>query len=203
MCEQIFMLSTVFVTKFILQCNVQGMIMLTLTSTIHSWKSPQCAIGSQACEIPSKHQYGVLYLALALASVGLGGTRFTIASMGVDQFDKPNDQATFFNWYFITLYFTSVISSTVIIYILDNVSWDSGFGICAIANAMGLILFFVETTSIDQVTPRQVLLRALLMLWLPQFGKGRHCHQEILRVRIIIMETVCCKLALQQKVSGI
>ncbi|KAJ6986962.1 hypothetical protein NC653_020252 [Populus alba x Populus x berolinensis] len=31
-------------------------------------------------------------VALALASLGLGGTRFTTATMGADQFDQPNNQ---------------------------------------------------------------------------------------------------------------
>jgi peptide/histidine transporter 3/4 len=49
-------------------------------------------------------QNAVLCVAVALASLGLGGTRLTTATMGADQFDKPNNQVTFFSWYFLTLY---------------------------------------------------------------------------------------------------
>ena len=38
-------------------------------------------------------QNDVLDVALALASLGHGGTRFTTATMGAHQFDKPNNQS--------------------------------------------------------------------------------------------------------------
>ncbi|KAL7228749.1 hypothetical protein ACSBR2_007445 [Camellia fascicularis] len=90
---------------------------------------------------PSKLQYMVLYSALALSSIGLGGTRFTVATMGAEQFDKARDQGIFFNWYFITLYAATALCFTAIIYIQDNVSWGLGFGICVVANAIALALF--------------------------------------------------------------
>lgn len=117
--------------------------MLTLASTIHSLRPPTCVIGSLACEAPSKLQYAVLYLALALASLGVGGTRFTISTMGADQFNKPNEQGTFFSWYFFTLYLASAISLTAIIYVQDSVSWGLGFGIGVVANAIGLAVFLL------------------------------------------------------------
>jgi peptide/histidine transporter 3/4 len=46
---------------------------------------------------------------IALSSLGLGGTRFTIATMGADQFDQPNNQGTFFSWYFFALYLASAM----------------------------------------------------------------------------------------------
>ena len=60
-------------------------------------------------------------MTLGLALLGLGGTCFTIATKGVEQFDKPNDQGIFFNWYFFTLYIANAISFYVIVYIQDNV----------------------------------------------------------------------------------
>ena len=92
-------------------------------------------------------------MTLLLASLGLGGTRFTIATMGAGQFDKPNDQGTFFNWYFFTLYFASAISLTAIVYIQDNVSWGLGFGICVIANTISLVLFVLGKRFYCQVKP--------------------------------------------------
>ncbi|KAJ9159985.1 hypothetical protein P3X46_025430 [Hevea brasiliensis] len=132
--------SVVAVFAFI---SLLGVILLTLTSTIHSLRPPLCAVGSYACQTPSHLQYGVLYRALSLASLGVGGTRFTIATMGADQFDQPNHQAIFFNWYFLTLYLGSIISYTAIIYIQDNISWSLGFGICVIANAISLAVFLL------------------------------------------------------------
>ncbi|XP_022764297.1 protein NRT1/ PTR FAMILY 2.6-like [Durio zibethinus] len=98
-------------------------------------------MGSFQCSSPSKLQFAALYIALVLGSLGIGGTRFTIATMGADQFDKPKDQGIFFTWYVLALYVANSISLTAIVYIQDNVSWGLAFGICVVANAIALILF--------------------------------------------------------------
>jgi peptide/histidine transporter 3/4 len=61
--------------------------------------------------------------------------------MGANQFDKPKSQASFFNWYIFTLYSTTVVSLTVIVYVEDNVGWKWGFGIGVITNLIGLAIF--------------------------------------------------------------
>ena len=53
-----------------------------------------------------------------------------MATMGANQFDKPEDQGIFFNWYFFAVYVTALISATAIVYIEDSVSWGLGFGLC-------------------------------------------------------------------------
>ena len=128
--------------------------MFTLTATIQSLRPQGSAVASyDTCETPSNLQYLVLYMTLLLASLGLGGTRFTIATMGAGQFDKPDDQGTFFNWYFFSLYFASAISLTAIVYIQDNVSWGLGFGICVIANAISLVVFVLGKRFYRKVKP--------------------------------------------------
>ncbi|KAK9913324.1 hypothetical protein M0R45_037142 [Rubus argutus] len=135
--------------------SLLGMIMLTLIATIPTLRPSPCGIGSLiTCEAPSKFQYSVLYAALSLASLGLGGTLFTIATMGADQFKNPNDQGVFFNWYFLALYVANVFSFTAIIYIQDNVGWGLGFGICCIANGVGLGVFLLGKRFYRQVKPK-------------------------------------------------
>ncbi|XP_030931388.1 protein NRT1/ PTR FAMILY 2.6-like isoform X3 [Quercus lobata] len=130
------------------------MIMFTLTAVIHSLRPSQCVIGSYTCETPSNFQYAVIYMTLLLAALGVGGTRFTIATMGAEQFDKASDQGIFFNWYFLTLYIANAISFSAIVYIQDNVSWGLGFGICAIANVIGLAVFIMGKKFYCQVKPK-------------------------------------------------
>ncbi|CAB4301014.1 unnamed protein product [Prunus armeniaca] len=132
--------SVVSIFSFI---SLLGMIMLTLIATIHSLRPSSCPPGSLRCEGPSKFQHSVLYAALTLASLGLGGTRFTIATMGADQFRKPQDQGVFFNWYFMALYVAN-----------DNVGWGLGFGICFIANVIGLLVFLLGKRFYRQVKPK-------------------------------------------------
>ncbi|KAI5322195.1 hypothetical protein L3X38_031267 [Prunus dulcis] len=118
-----------------------GLVLLVLTATLDSLRPPSCDDGLSLCETPSESQFAVLYAGIALASIGLGGTRFTTATMGANQFDKPEEQGIFFNWFFFAMYTTSVISSTAIVYIEDNVSWGLGYGLCALVNLIGLLIF--------------------------------------------------------------
>ncbi|XP_004308814.1 PREDICTED: protein NRT1/ PTR FAMILY 2.7-like [Fragaria vesca subsp. vesca] len=135
--------------------SLLGVIMLTLIATIPSLRPSPCPIGSLiTCQAPSKLQYSALYVALSLASLGLGGTRFTIATMGADQFNNPTDQGVFFNWYFVALYMAIVFSGTAIVYIQDNVGWGLGFGICCIANGIGLGVFSLGKRFYKQVKPK-------------------------------------------------
>lgn len=100
-------------------------------------------MGSTLCKTPSNLQLAVLYSGIALATLGMGGTRFTLATMGANQFDKPQHRVTFFNWYFFAMYASSVISATAIVYMEDNISWKLGFWICVAANLVGLVIFLL------------------------------------------------------------
>ncbi|KAL5581169.1 hypothetical protein UlMin_013611 [Ulmus minor] len=135
-----------FSVYFVSSCiTLLGMILFTLTATIDSLRPPPCEKGSNLCKGPTRSQFAVLYATMALATVGLGGTRFTIATLGADQFDRPKNRDVFFNWWFFTMYTCSVIGLTVIVYVEDNVSWRWGFGICSIACFVGLIIFLSGT----------------------------------------------------------
>ncbi|KAA8549511.1 hypothetical protein F0562_001195 [Nyssa sinensis] len=107
--------SVISISSFI---SLLGIILLALTATVDSLRPPTCEIGSTFCtSTPSKFQFTVLYAGIALATIGIGGSRFTIATMGADQFHDPKDQAIFFNWFFVTMY-----SSTVPFLFWDDVS---------------------------------------------------------------------------------
>ncbi|KAJ8751285.1 hypothetical protein K2173_016466 [Erythroxylum novogranatense] len=101
---------------------------------------------------PSKFQIAVLFVAIAMAATGSGGTRFTIATMGADQFDRPEDQGRFLDWYFFTIYTSSVISATAIVYIEESVSWGLGF---VAANFIGLVIFLSGTHFYQRDKPRE------------------------------------------------
>ncbi|WMV56367.1 hypothetical protein MTR67_049752 [Solanum verrucosum] len=120
-----------------------GILLLLFTSAIDVLRPPPCDDGSSLCTSPSTHQYAVLNVALALASLGVAGTRFTIAPMGANQFDKPKHQAIFFNWYIFAFYTSFAISTTAIVYVEDNVSWSWGYGISMTFNILGLAMFLI------------------------------------------------------------
>ncbi|KAB2614850.1 protein NRT1/ PTR FAMILY 2.7-like [Pyrus ussuriensis x Pyrus communis] len=108
--------------------SLLGIVLLVLTATLNSLKPQPCATGSELCQPTSALQYAVLYTGITVASLGLGGTRYTLATLGANQFDKPKHQA--------------MVALTVIVYIEDNVGFKWGFGLCVIANLIGMAIFF-------------------------------------------------------------
>ncbi|XP_010514894.1 PREDICTED: protein NRT1/ PTR FAMILY 2.3 [Camelina sativa] len=121
--------------------SLLGIVLLTLISSLDYLRPRPCETGSVLCQSPSKLQLGILYTALALVTTGAGGTRFTLASAGANQYEKPKEQGSFFNWYFLTLYAGAITGATAIVYTQDNASWKLGFGLCAIANLISFIVF--------------------------------------------------------------
>ncbi|KAJ8637006.1 hypothetical protein MRB53_011273 [Persea americana] len=138
------------VTSFI---SLLGTVLLTLTAALPTLRSPTCINGSSTCEPPPKSHFMALYGGIALVTVGIGGTRFNIASMGANQFQKLKDRDSFFNWYFFTMYAASVIASTCVVYVQDNVGWGLGFGLCAAINGLSLALLLLGRGYYRHVRP--------------------------------------------------
>lgn len=61
--------------------------------------------------------------------------------MWANQFEIPQHQGIFFNWFFILTYASTVISSAAFVYIEDNVSWRLGFGLNIATNLAGVVIY--------------------------------------------------------------
>lgn len=120
---------------------MQGILLLALTVMLKSLRPEACENGSSLCPTPTKTQFAVLYIGIALASVGL-------AAMGA------KDQAIFFNWYVVILYASAVFGATVIVYIEDSFSWALGFGICVALTLIGLAIFLLGNGYYKHVKPQ-------------------------------------------------
>nr|XP_043609265.1 protein NRT1/ PTR FAMILY 2.7-like [Erigeron canadensis] len=124
--------------------SLLGILLLTSTSMLNSLRPTPCDHnGSGLCIGPSKAQLAILYTSLALPCIGVAGTRFTLATMGADQFDNPKHQGVFFNWFFCTMYIGTLVSVVGIVYIEDNVSWVLGYSLSVAANLVGLAVFML------------------------------------------------------------
>ncbi|KAK6163257.1 hypothetical protein DH2020_000121 [Rehmannia glutinosa] len=152
---------------------VQGILILVLTAAINHLRPPTCKNDLNPCKYPSELQFAVLYLGLALASLGSAGTRFTIAPIGADQFDSPKHQGIFFNWYIFTMYTATVISSTAIVYIEDNISWVLGFSLCIVANVIGLVVFLSGRRFYRLVKPQGSPFKSLARVVFGAISKRR------------------------------
>ncbi|XP_021278287.1 protein NRT1/ PTR FAMILY 2.3-like isoform X2 [Herrania umbratica] len=134
--------------------SVLGILLIALTAMLEPLRPQPCQNGSGMCPTPSKVQFSVLYSGIALASIGVAGTRFTIAAMGANQFENPKDQRVFFNWFAVTLYTSLVLGATVIVYIEENVSWALGYCLCVAVNVVGLAIFLLGRRYYRHVKPQ-------------------------------------------------
>ncbi|KAM3374122.1 protein NRT1/ PTR FAMILY 2.7 isoform X1 [Capsicum galapagoense] len=145
--------STIWISSII---SLLGTILLALTATLDSLRPKPCEVGSTSCSPKSRIQYVVLYAAIVLATLGYGGTRSTLSTIGADQLaDKPKDQGIFFNWLFFFWYSACVVASTAILYVEDNVSWKAGFFICVACNVVALVIFLMGSRFYAKFKPQR------------------------------------------------
>ncbi|XP_047976627.1 protein NRT1/ PTR FAMILY 6.3-like [Salvia hispanica] len=127
-----------------------GVTLLTISTTIPSLRPPKCNPSSEACIPATGKQFAVLYLALYLTALGTGGLKSSVSGFGSDQFDESDGKERkqmikFFNWFFFFINTGSLGAVTVLVYIQDNVGREWGYGICACAIVLGLVVFLAGT----------------------------------------------------------
>ncbi|KAI6669342.1 hypothetical protein NL676_004227 [Syzygium grande] len=150
-----------------------GMVLLSLTATLNSLRPKPCGNKSSSCKAPSNLQFAVLYMGIVLTALGVSGVRFTIATLGANQFESQKDQSTFFNWFFFAQYASCVLSSTLIVYIEDSVSWALGFWLCAAVNLIGLAVFIAGNQYYRHETPPGSPLLSLARVLVASFRKRK------------------------------
>ncbi|KAK8485360.1 hypothetical protein V6N13_097531 [Hibiscus sabdariffa] len=128
-----------------------GVTILTISTVIPSLRPPKCSRESNAiCTPASGIQLIVLYLALYLTALGTGGLKSSVSGFGSDQFDDTDPEersrmTNFFNWFFFFINMGSLGSVTILVYIQDNLGREWGYGICACAIVIGLVVFLSGT----------------------------------------------------------
>jgi peptide/histidine transporter 3/4 len=88
----------------------------------------------------------VVYLGLYLAALGSGGIKPCASAFGADQFDSADPielakKGSFFNWYYFLISLGSLLSSTVLVWLQDNVGWGVSFAIPTVLMVLGLAVF--------------------------------------------------------------
>uniref|UniRef100_K4A7I9 Major facilitator superfamily (MFS) profile domain-containing protein n=1 Tax=Setaria italica TaxID=4555 RepID=K4A7I9_SETIT len=106
-----------------------GMVLLVLSVSLPALKPPPCH--GDVCPKVSALQLGVYFGGLYIVALGNGGTKPNISTIGADQFDEfdPREKMhklSFFNWWMFTIFLGILFSSTVLVYLQDNVSWSVG-----------------------------------------------------------------------------
>ncbi|XP_011033951.1 PREDICTED: protein NRT1/ PTR FAMILY 6.3-like, partial [Populus euphratica] len=140
---------TSLVSFFLLIFVDQGVTILTISTVVPSLRPPKC-VDSTGCIPANGEQLTVLYLALYLTALGTGGLKSSVSGFGSDQFDETDPKErkqmlNFFNWFFFLINIGALCAVTVLVYIQDNLGREWGYGICACAIVLGLIVFLSGT----------------------------------------------------------
>ncbi|XP_038990536.1 protein NRT1/ PTR FAMILY 6.3-like [Hibiscus syriacus] len=128
-----------------------GVTILTISTVIPGLRPAKCTRDSTTiCSPASGIQLTILYLALYLTALGTGGLKSSVSGFGSDQFDDSDPEersqmTNFFNWFFFFINIGSLCSVTILVYIQDNLGREWGYGICACAIVIGLVVFLSGT----------------------------------------------------------
>ncbi|KAL6906254.1 hypothetical protein ACP4OV_003855 [Aristida adscensionis] len=100
-----------------------------------------------SCHSDAHHT--VVYLGLYLAVIGGSGIKPCTSTFGADQFDINDPvelakQGSFFSWYFFLISTSSLLSSTVIVWLQENVGWAVSY---AIPTMIMIFCFFAFITG--------------------------------------------------------
>ncbi|KAK9749809.1 hypothetical protein RND81_02G151900 [Saponaria officinalis] len=127
---------------------VIGMCILTLSASVPAFKPAEC-VGS-VCPSATQGQYALLFGGLYLIAIGTGGIKPCVSTLGAGQFDETDPYETakkgsFFNWFYFSLSIGSLVASTFIVWIQENVRWGLGFGIPALFMGIAAVSFLSGT----------------------------------------------------------
>uniref|UniRef100_A0ACD5WW04 Uncharacterized protein n=1 Tax=Avena sativa TaxID=4498 RepID=A0ACD5WW04_AVESA len=134
-----------------------GMLLLTLSVTVKELKPPGCE--GKVCPQASALQVGVYFGGLYIIAFGNGGTKPNISTIGADQFDdfdpqEKSHKLSFFNWWMFTIFVGILFSSTVLVYLQDNVSWSVGYGIPTLGLIASIVIFLAGTPVYRHKVPQ-------------------------------------------------
>ncbi|EYU30304.1 hypothetical protein ABFS82_01G089900 [Erythranthe guttata] len=130
--------------------QAMGVALLTVSTIIPGLRPPKCAAGGESCIPATGKQLMVLYAALYITALGTGGLKSSVSGFGSDQFDESEKEEkkqmiAFFNWFFFFISIGALLAVTVLVYIQDHLGRDWGYGICACAILVGLLIFLSGT----------------------------------------------------------
>ncbi|CAL5198019.1 unnamed protein product [Lathyrus oleraceus] len=128
-----------------------GVIFLAISTKIPSLHPPTCSQNSpNSCKPANSLQLAVLYAALYILALGIGGLKSSVSGFGSDQFDDSNEEekeqmVKFFSWFYFFISMGSILAVTILVYIQDHLGRAWGYSICAGAILAALLVFLSGT----------------------------------------------------------
>uniref|UniRef100_A0A0E0B752 Major facilitator superfamily (MFS) profile domain-containing protein n=1 Tax=Oryza glumipatula TaxID=40148 RepID=A0A0E0B752_9ORYZ len=151
---------------------ITGMLIVTVSASLPMF--------STSSEHGNVHR-SVVYLGLYLAALGSGAMKPCTSSFGADQFDSTDleelpKKASFFSWSFYMTTVSTLLSSTVLVWLQDNVGWGVG---CAIPTAFMIISFPIFIAGSRVYRFRKLGFSPLKSLCQVIVAAVRKCHLQL------------------------
>ncbi|XP_024027406.1 protein NRT1/ PTR FAMILY 8.3-like isoform X2 [Morus notabilis] len=133
-----------------------GMCALILSASVPALRPAECT--GSVCPSATLAQQAVFLFGLYLVALGTGGIKPCVSPFGADQFDDTDSmermkKGSFFNWFYFSIYIGILMSSTLIVWIEDNVGWGPGFGVLALFVGIAIAGFISGTPRYRFQTP--------------------------------------------------
>ncbi|KAK4256390.1 hypothetical protein QN277_009263 [Acacia crassicarpa] len=141
--------------------ELSGFILLAVQAHVPNLRPPKCNMmdPGSLCEEAKGYKASILFLALYLVALGSGCLKPNIISHGADQFKKEDPSqnrklSTFFNVAYFAFCMGELFALTLLVWVQTNSGMDLGFGVSAIAMAIGLICLISGTFAYRNKPPR-------------------------------------------------
>ncbi|KAF1872635.1 hypothetical protein Lal_00016472 [Lupinus albus] len=141
-----------------------GLVFLWLTAFIPQARPPHCKLHEEPCASPTGLQILFLCCSLALMAFGAGGVRPCSLAFGADQINNPENPQnkrilkSFFNWYYVSVGISIMLSMVFIVYIQVKAGWVVGFAVPVGLMSFSAIIFFLGSFMYIKVKPNKSLL---------------------------------------------
>ncbi|GER50005.1 major facilitator superfamily protein [Striga asiatica] len=155
-----------------------GMLVVNLTAVFKNLHPPHCDPTRGPCVGPNAPQMAFLIFGFGLMVIGAGGIRPCNLAFGADQFD-PNTESgkrgidSFFNWYYFTVTFATMVSVTLVVYVQSSVSWSVGLALPTIFMFLACFMFFVGARLYVKVRPEGSPFMSLARVGVAAFRKRK------------------------------
>eukprot|EP00261_Vitis_vinifera_P030420 XP_010665397.1 PREDICTED: protein NRT1/ PTR FAMILY 5.10 [Vitis vinifera] len=132
---------------------ILGLGLLAVSAVLPSASPSECQKNDEIASCsPPQLQVILFFFALYLVAVGQGGHKPCVQAFGADQFDgqdpvEGKSKSSFFNWWYFSMCFGTLITLFILNYIQDNLNWGLGFGIPCIAMVIALLVFLLGTKT--------------------------------------------------------
>ncbi|KAH7687240.1 Proton-dependent oligopeptide transporter family protein [Dioscorea alata] len=153
-----------------------GMGTITLSASIPYFKPPSCE--GNLCPPANNVEKLIFYSGLYLIAFGSGGVKSSLLPLGADQFDEDNlmevqKKGSFFNYLYFCMNAGALASSTVIVWIEQNIDWGIGYGISTFCILLAFTCFLIGTSTFRLREPGGSPLKNVFQVLVASFQKRK------------------------------